>query len=134
MWEGSDSSIDDFSLERLFLFSSCLNPSRPLLQVYMSCCSLLSTMNVVTSLQNTPITTLFYDSNLDTLSTEIIEPALSKCSYFGCYGAYYGFYYYTFSELSCTSSAGEEMVTSLCLQYCELQFTMTVVVVVYLIP
>ncbi|CAI8055423.1 hypothetical protein GBAR_LOCUS30269, partial [Geodia barretti] len=50
--------------------------------------------------------TLFHDSNLRTLSTEIIKPSISKCRYFGCYGAARGFYYYTFSEVSCTSVAG----------------------------
>lgn len=47
-----------------------------------------------------------------TSSTVIPQSLNSRCSYFGCYEAYYGFIYYTFSEVSCTAPGACKLINN----------------------
>ena len=69
---------------------------------------------IINFMQHPSVNTILYDSNMhhrvSISSTIVSQPLDSACTYFGCYGAFRGFYYYTFSEVPCI--VGEYTATS----------------------
>ncbi|CAI8000429.1 hypothetical protein GBAR_LOCUS2929 [Geodia barretti] len=86
-WHHSTLYEENHKLDRIFLFSHCINPTNTSLAPSMS--------------------TLLFSSDRTHLasSTTLSYPVASSCTYFGCYGANRGYNFYTFQEVSCTATA-----------------------------